>query len=95
MSVATQPSPGRSAEPPPGSCSGRSRGLFAALSLEPVALSRLMKVLVADQFEQSGLDGLRAAGCDVVYDPALKDEALAAALGETQRARCSSSGRRR
>jgi D-3-phosphoglycerate dehydrogenase len=39
-----------------------------------------MKVLVADQFEQSGLDGLRAAGCDVVYEPALTDDALAAAL---------------
>ena len=43
-----------------------------------------MRVLVADQFERSGLDGLAAIGCDVVYDPALKDEALAAALGETQ-----------
>ena len=43
-----------------------------------------MKVLVADPFEQSGLDGLRAAGCEVVHDPALKDEALAAALGETR-----------
>ncbi len=43
-----------------------------------------MRVLVADQFERSGLDGLAALGCDVVYDPALKDAALAAALGETQ-----------
>jgi D-3-phosphoglycerate dehydrogenase / 2-oxoglutarate reductase len=42
-----------------------------------------MKVLVADSFEQSGLDGLAAAGCEVVSDPALKDEALAAALAET------------
>ena len=43
-----------------------------------------MNVLVADQFEQSGLDGLRAAGCDVVYDPALQDDALAAALADTR-----------
>src|SRR5919112_2004040 len=43
-----------------------------------------MKVLVADQFEPSGLDGLRAAGCDVVHDAALKDDALAAALGDTK-----------
>ena len=43
-----------------------------------------MKVLVADPFEQSGLDGLRAAGCEVVHDAALKDEALAAALGDTR-----------
>jgi D-3-phosphoglycerate dehydrogenase / 2-oxoglutarate reductase len=43
-----------------------------------------LKVLVADQFEPSGLDGLRAAGCDVVHDAALKDDALTAALGETK-----------
>ena len=42
-----------------------------------------MKVLVADQFEQSGIDGLRGAGCEVVYEPALKDDALAAALAES------------
>ena len=35
-----------------------------------------MRVLVADKFEQSGLDGLRAAGCDVLYSPSLKDQAL-------------------
>ena len=43
-----------------------------------------MKVLVADPFEQSGLDGLAAAGCDVVFEPALKDDALATALRETR-----------
>src|SRR4051812_34913357 len=42
-----------------------------------------MKVLVADQFEQSGIDGLRGAGCEVLYEPALKDDALAAALAES------------
>jgi D-3-phosphoglycerate dehydrogenase len=36
-----------------------------------------MKVLVADKFEQSGLDGLRAIGCEVVYVPDAKDAALA------------------
>ena len=39
-----------------------------------------MVVLVADAFEQSGIDGLKAAGCEVVHDPALDGEALAAAL---------------
>ena len=43
-----------------------------------------MKVLVADPFERSGIDGLVAAGCEVIHDPTLKDEALAAALAETQ-----------
>ena len=42
-----------------------------------------MKVLVADKFEQSGIDGLKAAGCDVVYSPDLKDETLTQALRET------------
>src|SRR3954470_24799323 len=39
-----------------------------------------MRVLVADKFEQSGIDGLKAAGCEVMYQPDLKDEALAAAI---------------
>jgi len=43
-----------------------------------------LKVLVADKFEQSGLDGLKAAGCDVVYQPDLKDAALAAAISDTK-----------
>ena len=39
-----------------------------------------MKVLVADKFEKSGIDGLKAAGCDVVYEPDLKDAALTQAI---------------
>ena len=39
-----------------------------------------MKVLVADKFEQSGRDGLQALGCEVSYQPDLKDEALANAI---------------
>jgi D-3-phosphoglycerate dehydrogenase len=39
-----------------------------------------MKVLVADKFEQSGQDGLRAIGCEVSYQPDLKDEALVEAV---------------
>src|ERR1700730_17152566 len=42
-----------------------------------------MKVLVADKFEKSGLDGLETAGCDVVYQPDLKDDALTAAIRES------------
>ena len=42
-----------------------------------------MKVLVADKFEKSGLDGLKATGCEVVYDPDLKDDALAQAIAKT------------
>src|SRR5882672_3840970 len=39
-----------------------------------------MKVLVADKFEKSGIDGLKAAGCDIVYEPDLKDDALTQAI---------------
>src|SRR5438552_1312073 len=39
-----------------------------------------MNVLIADKFEQSGIDGLNAAGCEVVYQPDLKGEALAVAI---------------
>src|SRR6476646_6446946 len=42
-----------------------------------------MKVLVADPFEPSGIEGLRAAGCEVIHDAALQDETLVAALAET------------
>lgn len=43
-----------------------------------------MKVLIADPFETSGLEGLAAAGCEVVIDPALKDDELVSALQETR-----------
>jgi D-3-phosphoglycerate dehydrogenase len=42
-----------------------------------------MRVLIADKFEKSGLDGLKAAGCDVVYQPDLKDDTLTAAIRDT------------
>ncbi len=43
-----------------------------------------MHVLVADKFEDSGLDGLRALGLDVLYQPELKDETLRNAVSETE-----------
>lgn len=39
-----------------------------------------MRVLVADQFEQSGIEGLRAAGCEVTFEPSLKEQALVDAV---------------
>ncbi|MFO7693079.1 MAG: phosphoglycerate dehydrogenase [Vicinamibacterales bacterium] len=43
-----------------------------------------MNVLIADRFEQEGLDALRALGLGVTYQPELKDAALAEALAATQ-----------
>jgi D-3-phosphoglycerate dehydrogenase len=43
-----------------------------------------MKILIADKFEQSGRDGLQALGCDVSFQPDLKDEALVEAIGREQ-----------
>ena len=42
-----------------------------------------MKVLIADKFEESGIDGLKAAGCDVLYKPDLVDELLANAIRDS------------
>ena len=42
-----------------------------------------MRVLIADKFEPSGISGLKAAGCDVVLDPDLKDDALRDAIAAT------------
>jgi len=41
-----------------------------------------MRVLVADKFEQSGRDGLQAIGCEVSYQPDLKDDALVEAISQ-------------
>jgi D-3-phosphoglycerate dehydrogenase / 2-oxoglutarate reductase len=43
-----------------------------------------MKVLVADKFEKSGLDGLKALGAEVLYEPDLKDQALQDRLRESE-----------
>src|SRR5688500_289251 len=39
-----------------------------------------MRVLIADKFEQSGRDGLQAIGCEISFQPDLKDEALVEAI---------------
>ena len=41
-----------------------------------------MRVLIADKFEQSGRDGLEAIGCDVSFQPDLKDDALVAGIAQ-------------
>ena len=43
-----------------------------------------MKVLIADKFEASGIDGLKEAGCEVIYNADLKDNSLIEAIRETQ-----------
>jgi len=43
-----------------------------------------MRVLVADAFEQSGLDGLRAAGCDVIHEAGLEGDGLIAAIADSR-----------
>lgn len=39
-----------------------------------------MLVLIADKFEQSGRDGLTALGCDISYQPDVKDDGLVDAI---------------
>ncbi|HVL68177.1 MAG TPA: 3-phosphoglycerate dehydrogenase family protein [Vicinamibacterales bacterium] len=42
-----------------------------------------MKVLIADKFEKSGIDGLQSIGCEVMYEPELKGDTLVEALQRT------------
>ncbi|HEY0006608.1 MAG TPA: 3-phosphoglycerate dehydrogenase family protein [Pyrinomonadaceae bacterium] len=42
----------------------------------------MMRVLIADKFEQSGQEALAALGCEVLCEPDLKDEALVQAIRE-------------
>ena len=39
-----------------------------------------MRVLIADKFEQSGRDGLESLGCEISFQPDLKDDALVDAI---------------
>jgi D-3-phosphoglycerate dehydrogenase len=43
-----------------------------------------MRVLVADKFESSGRKGLLDAGCEVLYEPDLTGDALAASISTTR-----------
>src|SRR6202158_4401736 len=43
-----------------------------------------MHVLIADKFEQSGRDGLQAMGCEISFQPDLKDDALVEAIVKEQ-----------
>src|SRR5205085_2375757 len=42
--------------------------------------NKKMRVLIANKFEQSGRDGLLALGCEISYQPDLKDDALVKAV---------------
>jgi D-3-phosphoglycerate dehydrogenase len=43
-----------------------------------------MKILIADKFEESGRIGLRATGCDISFQPDLRDDALVQAIAKEQ-----------
>src|SRR6185437_6187277 len=43
-----------------------------------------MRVLIADEFEHSGRDALASMGCQLRFEPKLKDESLVAAVSEWQ-----------
>lgn len=44
----------------------------------------LMKILIADKFEVSGINGLVALGCEIIHDTSLKDDALVEAIRASQ-----------
>ena len=44
----------------------------------------IMKILIADKFEESGRIGLRTMGCEISFQPELKDDALVEAIAKEQ-----------
>ena len=44
----------------------------------------IMKILIADKFEESGRIGLRTIGCEISFQPELKDDALVEAIAKEQ-----------
>src|SRR4029079_18363087 len=49
-----------------------------AFGLRPMSYNLFaMIVLIANKFEKSGIEGLKALGCQVLYEPDLVDQALA------------------
>jgi len=62
-----------------------------SLVVDPLATARgtdttqtIMRILIADKFEQSGRDGLQALGYEISFQPDLKDDALVDAIAQTQ-----------
>jgi D-3-phosphoglycerate dehydrogenase / 2-oxoglutarate reductase len=43
-----------------------------------------MKILIADKFEEGGIEELKEIGCKIVYSPDLKDDSLVEAVRDTQ-----------
>jgi D-3-phosphoglycerate dehydrogenase len=43
-----------------------------------------MKILIADKFEERGIEALKEIGCEVVYNPDLKDDSLAEAVRDSR-----------
>jgi D-3-phosphoglycerate dehydrogenase len=66
-----------------GDCGLLIADLFLQSAIRNPQSAITMKVLIADKFEESGLNGLKEIGCDVVYNPNLKDDSLVEAIRET------------
>jgi len=66
----------------------RTEGASETLALSQLALpahsKKTMKTLIADKFEESGRIGLRTLGCEISFQPDLKDEALVDAIAKLQ-----------
>src|SRR4026207_2468326 len=66
---------------PPGSSPSYAAGSSSIRSIERRRTDP-MKLLVADKFEKVGIDGLKDLGCQVVLQPDVNAEDLAAAIRE-------------
>jgi D-3-phosphoglycerate dehydrogenase len=53
-------------------------------AVKPAPSEKTMKILIADKFEESGRIALRTLGCEISFQPDLKDEALVDAIAKQQ-----------
>jgi D-3-phosphoglycerate dehydrogenase len=53
-------------------------------SIKEVKKMKIMKILIADKFPDSKIKSIKDLGCDVVYNPDLKEEALLGGLNKHQ-----------
>ena len=58
----------------------RRRSTSSFLLIPDEKKKKKMRILIADKFEDSGRNGLQALGCEVSYQPDLKDEAFVEAI---------------
>jgi D-3-phosphoglycerate dehydrogenase len=69
----------------PVNCLSGSTRWQSIRTIQPILTNKtFMKILIADEFEESGIQELRSRGCEIHYDPNLKDQMLVETIAASQ-----------